>query len=202
MSDIVFNESNHTYTVGGKPVPGVTGIMQPYIGADFSFVDPAVLAAAADLGTRAHAMIHLEATGRLVFNQLDFDVIEYYDSWMEFKEKSGFRVIHSEKRVYSKKHGYCGTLDLFGELNDRLILPDIKRVTSLASSTGPQTAGYLEALLEEHPEYIVGKKVPDRAALQLKPKGKWQLVPLNDPDDFKVFLSCLNIRNHINKGKK
>jgi hypothetical protein len=197
VTDLRFNQDDHTYTWGGKSVPGVTTLMQPFIGAEFKFVDPEVLRAAADLGTRAHAMIadDIKQPGTVGYETVDFDLVEYLEGWWDFRSKSGFKPILSERRVYSKKYGYAGTLDLFGELNDRLILPDIKRVTAIARSTGPQTAAYKQALIEEFPEY----EKCDRAALQLLPGAKWKLHPLNDKDDLKVFLSCINIHNHIRK---
>jgi hypothetical protein len=194
---LLFHIGDHTYTLDGKAIPGVTTVMQPFIGAEFRFVDAAVLKAAQERGTSAHAMISQEIKEGIGLSDVAFDMIPYYEAWMDFKLRSGFRPIFSEEKVYSRKYGYAGTLDLFGELNNRLILPDIKCVTSLARSTGPQTAAYLQALREAHPEYS-GAKI-DRAALQFTPDGKWKLHPLDNKDDLKTFLSCINIYNHIRK---
>ncbi len=197
MSELCFNSTSHTYTIGDTVVPGVTTLMQPFIGAEFKFVDPEVLLAAQRRGTAVHGMIANDIGKKLGWSDVAFELADYFDSWLEFKHKSGFVPILSEARVYSRIYGYAGTLDLFGLLNDRLILPDIKCVTSLARSVGPQTAAYLQALRETYQEYATAKI--DRAALQLMPKGKWKIVPLNDTNDLKVFLSCINIHNHLRK---
>jgi hypothetical protein len=171
--------------------------MQPFIGAEFKFVDPAVLKKAQERGTAAHAMISDNIKLDTSVEDVEFDMIDYFYAWQDFRTRSGFVPILSEEKVYSRKYGYAGTLDLFGWLNKKLILPDIKCVTSLARSTGPQTAAYLQALRETHPEYDDAKI--ERAALQLTPDGKWKLHPLDHKDDLKVFLSCVNIHNHLRK---
>lgn len=196
---LVFNPADHSYTWNGNPVPGVTSIINPFIGTDFSFVDPALLEAASILGRRVHAMIERDIKEGLELDQVDFDLIEYFLAWRDFRDRSGFRPLLSECYVYSQKHGYAGQLDLFGEMDGELILPDIKRVASVSRAAAVQTAAYLQALKETHPE-LVGKGEIKRCALHLKKGGGWALVPFNDSSDFKVFLGCKIIHDFKRKA--
>lgn len=199
MSDaLLFDPVTHTYTVGSKKLPGVTTIMKSAnLTQDFSMVDPALLARAADLGTRVHRGIELAFKHGLsnAHSQVDFDVVDYLDAWDDFLKTSGFEPMMSEHQLCSTKYGYAGTLDLFGTLNGELVLPDIKRVNAVSRSAGPQTAAYLHLLQENYPELAWGTKGNKRFVLHLKPGSKWSLVPLTGKDDFKVFLSALSIHN-------
>lgn len=197
IPEIDFDEAAHRYTLRatGAVIPGVTGIINPVIGQDFSFVDPEKLAAAAQLGTDVHEMIrHDIANPGFERDDVDrFALLGYFDAWREFRERSGFKPLLSEELVYSARYGYCGRLDLFGELNDRLMLVDIKRVTVVSRTAGVQTAAYKQGLIETFQSFV--SRPIDRCALQLKPGSKWQLVPFHDPSDLRVFLSALTIHN-------
>jgi hypothetical protein len=202
---VAFDRDAHRYTLraDGSEVPGVTSIINPVIGVDFSFVDPDHLAKCAALGTAVHDVINRDITTQLQAKAVDLcedalELYDYFDAWREFILLSGFKPLLTEELVYSAKYGYAGQLDLFGELNGELWLPDIKRVNSVSRVAGVQTAGYKQALIETFPEYA-GKTI-HRGVLHLKPAAKWQLVPFNSSADLKVFLSALNIHNWKRKA--
>jgi hypothetical protein len=196
---IDFDERAHRYTMRstGAVIPGVTSIINPVIGQDFSMVDPDKLAEAAQLGKDVHKLIQLCIAGKIrdMDDIEDFRLLAYWDAWLDFIKTSGFKPFLSEQLVYSRKYGYCGQLDLFGELNGELVLPDIKRVNTVSRTAGVQTAAYLQALIESFPRYFVDGRPIKRYALHLRPGSKWQLVPFHSPTDLRVFLSALTIHN-------
>jgi hypothetical protein len=190
-----FEEVGHRYTFDGQPVDGVTSVIGPYIGQDFSNVDPKVLAEASLLGRRAHKVIEDDCTagGKLTEGDVDFDMVPYLEGWQEFRYKSGFVPLLSEVKVFSKKYNYAGQLDLFGHIEGRLLLPDIKRVAMVSKSAAIQTAAYEQALRESYPDFA---KYPiERCALQIDKQGKCRLHPFQNTSDIRVFLSCLTIHN-------
>lgn len=191
---LLFDERSHTYTRNGVKVPGVTSVIGASMGDQFQFVDKDVLEAAADRGRRAHAMIELEQKGGLIVSQLDFDIVDYFDAWMEFRAVSGYEPILSEARVGDEANGYAGTLDLCGRINGKLCLPDVKCVTALSKTVGIQTAAYENAARKTYPEVFGLNKCP-RFALQLRPGRRWNLVPVGKPSDLRVFLSMLTVYN-------
>lgn len=199
------DERMHTYTYGGQPVPGVTTVMADYIGQDFSMVDPRVLAEAALLGRRVHRMVELDVQGMLGIGppvtsaDVDFDLIVYFDSWRDFWQRSGFKPLMAEAFVYSARYGYAGQMDLLGEMNGELILPDLKRVARVSRTAAVQTAAYEQAARETF-QKLIGDRPIKRAALQLKKDGRWELHPFTAGYDMRVFLSCLTIHNFKRKA--
>lgn len=193
MSQLVFNASDHTYTWGGKPVPGVTTVMKDVgITQDFSYVDEVVLADASLLGQRVHAMVETDIkAGPMELDEVPFDLIPYWETWQDFRYTSGFVPLLSEEKLYSQKHGYAGQLDLLGEMNGKIILPDIKRVTAVSRTAEIQTAAYRQLVEENYPDYATA----DRCVLHFKKGGGWQLVPHKGKSDLRVFLSALNVYN-------
>lgn len=56
-----------------------------------------------------------------------FKVAEpYLQQWERFKKRTKLIVLKSEAIVHSRRHRYCGTLDIFGVLNGKRCVIDIK----------------------------------------------------------------------------
>lgn len=198
MNALAFDRETHTYRRGEDVVPGVTTILKAITSEQYAMVDPAVMDRAADLGKRVHRMIELDAANDLDEETLADDLVPYLGQWREFRATSGFEVRKTEARVYCEKHGYAGTLDLYGGLRGRHCIIDAKRCAAVPMSTGPQTAAYAEAAREQ---FGIASSYPiDRYALHMTPKG-WKLVPFRDPGDLRVFLSCLTIHNFLQKTR-
>lgn len=188
---LLFDEAAHRYTLDGRPVPGVTSVLKLVSGADYAGVDPDVLARAAARGTAVHRMVELDGQGILDEDSLAEELQPYLVQWRQFRAQSGFVILAQECRVASRRHGYAGTLDLFGVLNGRFALVDVKSVVRVMRTTGPQTAAYEVALRECRPDLLPGDAPVDRFALQLRPGASWQLVPFPSRSDARVFLGAL-----------
>jgi hypothetical protein len=195
IDKLQFDEAAHRYTFDGRPVPSVTQILKPLSMAEYRGVDRATLDLAAWRGRAVHKMIELDLRDDLDVDALSDELQPYYTAWKNFQSLSGFTCHASEAQVYSVRHRYAGTLDLYGELNGKLVLVDCKRTAAVPRTAGPQTAAYLHAYAEHiahddprHPVWTA-----DRYALHLRADGSWRLVPFKDPADLRVFLSCLTI---------
>jgi hypothetical protein len=184
-----FDEPTHSYKLDGRPVPGVTSVLDPLQKLDD--IPPDVLAAAAEFGQHVHQACHLHNLDDLDWQSLDPRLALYVEGYRNFLADTGFQVIHSEKRVASKRCQYAGTLDLFGLLQRRPSMIDIKSTAALPRIVGPQTAAYSEALTE-----TTGEKAARRYCLHLGPHlgaRAYKLVEQKNPQDFTVFVSALNI---------
>lgn len=199
MTGLVFDEARHVYHLDGVRVPGVTSALEPISRASYAGVPPEVLAEAAELGKAVHKVIELDVRGVLDVEELDPVLVPYYQHWRQFLAQSGFQPLVSEHRVASRRWGYAGTLDLFGLLRGRFALIDAKRVVRITKGTGPQTAGYETAMREWSPELLPPDAKVDRFALQLTP-DRWQLHPLRNPSDARVFLAALTVHKFIHEG--
>ncbi len=187
---LTFNEDCHEYAYAGRKIPGVTSVLAPY--SDFSMVPKDVLEDARKRGQAVHKMVELEVRDELDEDDLPGWLDDYLFQWRRFRVASGLVVLYSERRVYSAKYGYAGTLDLVATVNGRrsLLLPDVKSGVTMKTA-GPQTAAYLQALGEELPE-LAGA---DRRILTLTDKKCVLSEPYRSPRDLKTFLAALHLYN-------
>jgi hypothetical protein len=185
-----FDESTHTYRVGGKVVPGVTSILAPL--QDFGRVSADVLDRKRRLGTHVHWCCEALDMGGEV--EVWDDAIPYVDAYLEFMAKTGALVIDNERIVFHPIHRYAGTLDRVLEIGGDEWVVDLKTAVSCPASVGPQTAGYAQA--------YDGSRQFRRGALMLDKTGRPRLIELASPDDWPVFLSCLTVYRHMERHTK
>lgn len=191
MSELLFDEATHTYTVGGVVIPSVTQILAPL--NDFSMVSPADLEYARQLGTAVHKATELYDAGDLDESTVPAVVQPYLDAWIRLRRELPFEILGMEKRVYHPAHRYCGTYDRLVKFDDRRCMWDIK-TGDLYPSYGPQTAAYKNA-----EEKQSGKRIEGRHTIQLRNDGTYRIHEMKDPEDWAVFLSCLTLHNFRNK---
>lgn len=187
-------EGGHSYVDdANKEVVGVTTVLKPLSERFYRGVQREVMEDAAALGRAVHLMIHFDCKGTLDEESLGPDLIAYLRDWRDFRATSGFEPYLSEYVVHSPKYGYAGQIDLFGSLNGQPVHIDTKCTTKLMPTVGPQLAGYHQALSES------GHAPERRFALSLRSRSDnpWRLVEYKDPNDLRVFLSCLTIHNYI-----
>lgn len=188
-SILTFDAESHAYWCRGVKVPGVTTILKPLI--DFSHIDPDVLAAKADLGTRVHEACHFLDEDDLDEETIEADVEPYLEAWKRFKRETGAVVLLSEQRVHETLLGFAGTLDNVLLIDGKKWLADKKTALQVPASAGPQTAAYQRALGDA--------TVQHRAVVRLHPDGTYHFDPLTGADDFAVFMACLAIHRFKEK---
>jgi hypothetical protein len=165
-----------------------------------------LLAEAGDIGSAVHARIEWSLRrelGQHVETRPPLDRIEAIHGYRTFKawrKSVELKPIHIEDRVWSRRHGYAGTMDLYCEMK----LPDVGRVPALLDwktskriygESGIQNAAYLEALVEmghaKHPSWGVVLRIPknpDQAECEMKVFG-----PETHEARFRVFLAAFEI---------
>jgi hypothetical protein len=183
-----FDAYTHTYTYGGRVVPGVTSILAPL--TNLSMVPPDVLAAASAFGTAVHKACELWDLDDLDADNLDPELQPYLAAWMRFSSDHRVRWDGIEKKVFHKTLRYAGTLDRRGMVDGTLTVVDIKSSIALYPAVGPQLAAYLHA--DVRSEITSSVK---RLAVQLKGDGTYVIKEYADPLDFSVFTSLLTLQN-------
>jgi hypothetical protein len=106
-----------------------------------------------------------------------------------------------ERRIYSRRYRYSGTLDLVVSSNQGLVLIDWKTSKSIYPEFRLQTAAYVHAWEEEHPDqpisgrYLV--RVPEDGPVEphFFPRSTQRL-------DFKGFIGALNLFNQLKNIEK
>jgi hypothetical protein len=158
-------------------------------------VPPGVLEAARQFGSHVHAAIDLLNRDALDWGSLDAGLRPYVAGWQRFLDDSGCVVLASEQPVVHERLGYAGTPDsvLYWPNKKRPVIPDVKSTAALPRSVGAQTAAYAHAYQAMH-----GGPMPLRGCVHLLGDGKYAWHVRNDPADFSLFVSCLNIRRFLN----
>lgn len=189
VSQLRFDEGAHLYTLEGAPVPNVTTILDGVGIGEIVGVNGAVLEAARARGTAVHAACADFDRGGLDITSYPQACFPYIEAYIKFTQDTGFEPTLIECKVLSEKYGYCGTLDRVGDLQGVETEIDLK-TGSVGPAAGPQTAAYSEGADESY-----GIRPKRRFALVLNP-GRYELVPLTDPNDWKIFMAALTVHHY------
>jgi hypothetical protein len=191
MADLIFDPTEHTYTVGTQHVPGVTATLAPLV--DFSMVPKAVLQRAQQLGTAVHRMTELYDQDDLDESDLSDELLPFLTAWRKFRAETGFVPELIEQRYHHPALRFAGTLDRTGIIGRNRAVIDIKKMLTLGPVVGVQLAAYAELCR------VNGHPVVDRYGLGLRKDGTYRLVPFTDKGDWPTFLSLLTLRNYKDK---
>jgi PD-(D/E)XK nuclease superfamily len=110
----------------------------------------------------------------------------------DFLGKESIRILHTERRVYSRRYRYSGTLDAIGETPAGLVLIDWKNSKHVYSEYRLQTAAYAYAWQEEFPD----RRIQKRCIIRIDEEGNihpyW--YPLETlRGDFLAFLGAKRV---------
>ena len=124
-SRVVFNEGDHTYTLDGKPLKGVTGILERRLFPEkYAKIPKHILKQAADRGSYIHKMCELVDT-------LDVSPdCQEAQNYIDLKKRLGLKSIASEYLVSDNKH-YASSIDVVYEGQQGVILNDRKTTSKL-----------------------------------------------------------------------
>lgn len=115
MSDLIFDETLHRYTLDGEVLPSVTQILKPL--HDFSMVPAGALQRAAEFGTAVHKTVELYLKNDLDEGSLDDALKGPLDAFKEWQQ--AFNEVEDdcdnpiiETFCYHPRLKYAGTPDL------------------------------------------------------------------------------------------
>lgn len=107
MTELVFDEKAHKYTLRGREIPSVTRLLK-----DAGLIDDRWFSAdGAKRGSYAHAALEFYDSGDLDESQLDPRLIPYLTAWRKFREQYQPEMLAIEERVFNEAYWYAGTLD-------------------------------------------------------------------------------------------
>ena len=149
------------------------------------------------VGTVVHDLIERHLKGLSIAEQSDPKVVNCWNLFVKWWEKSGYEVVELEKKIYSSKWDYAGTLDLIvKDEKGSLVLIDIKTSNSISFDYYLQLNAYKVAYEEETKQKI-------RKALIVRlPKKDSEIefrdIPLTK-DLFKAFIGAKTIWQEMKK---
>ena len=191
---LYYDEPTHTYKVGGKKVPSVTGITSRGLIKDgltnwkvqfplgqakreinrmlndniqldrlslekiFAEAEGAtnkIMKEAERIGTVVHGLVEDYLKGKEIPTQNDKRVVNCWNLFLKWWENQEYEPIEIEKKLYSKKYNYAGTLDLVvKDKEGNLVLIDIKTSNQISFDYYLQLNAYWFAYEEETKQKI------------------------------------------------
>lgn len=165
---------------------------------------------AADVGTESHQILEgivrarlEDITSEFVVPAVDIAnaVSNCINAGTEWLRQSEVVPLLVERRIYSRKHGFSGTLDLLARVKGKVKVIDYKSSKSLYSEYHLQTAAYAMAYEEE-----TGERIQGRILVRLgKEDGAFETRELpfryKLEEDYQVFLATKQLYDWQQKNK-
>jgi hypothetical protein len=191
-----FDEGTHSYFLGDRRLIGVTEAIQAAGLTDFSRIDPAVLARAAERGNAVHRACHYLDDDDLDWGTVSAEIAPYVRAWERFKADTGVVLNAVEMPRWHSTLGLAGTPDREVTLGGEKGTIDLKTYKPDAVA-GVQLSAY--SFLAYGPQ--LSYHTPKRWGLWLKDDGKYSLIEFNDRGDEAVFMACLTIAKFKRSNK-
>ena len=145
---------------------------------------------AGDLGTMLHELIEKKIKGLPYKEPVNEILKRSFGQFNQWVEANDIEFKLSEKKVYSKKHRYAGTLDFTCDVNGVSMMGDLKTSSGIWPEYSLQIAAYQYALQEEYPKIEINGGIIIRC-------GKDGVFEVKEVKNYKrnlrAFLSALNL---------
>lgn len=188
MGDLRFIENPHSYVHDGKPISGLTSILQAegYIKNGFY----------TDEGRERGRAVHLGCEdydrGGSDWLRLPADQIPYVEAWVKYCEDLRFKPIHIEEPMHSHIHQFATTPDVVGHDKDSEHMI-VDRKSGVSEPWHPiQTAGQSLAYGESHGIAILYHR---RRSVILKPNGTYKLIDHKNRQEYDVVKAIMLIHH-------
>ncbi len=171
------------------------------------------IAAAAEIGSECHALIEWNLRRELGQKVGPEPSISPKATWAfmayeDWRGKANLAPFWIEQTVYSKRYGYAGTADWFGEIDGvdgRIkVLGDWKTGKGIYAEALLQNAAYVHAIAEMgHCEYPIAGCVVRLPKIESDPEFEVRLIPAEAQKAlFKVFLNVLELWTWMDEQNK
>ena len=184
---LALDQRTHTYYVNDLVVPGVTGTLDML--SQYEGIPSPVLEYKSAIGRAVHKACELDDLGDLDEESVGPNCLPYLQAWRQFRADMKLEIIAVEQWVYHPKKRYAGQLDVVGRMAGAVWIIDRKCTATLSRVCGLQTAAYMAAWNEGgQPANHLATK---RAAVQLRPDGRYMFQEYSDTRDFTVYCAAL-----------
>jgi len=159
------------YNSQGSKLPSVTTLIGRYINKpylaiwardlmrDYSLDFEKESRIATEIGTMAHEMVELDLLGLplKIYPKKPKDHIKHaliaYSAWEKWKENHKIdKLLGTEVKLVSKKHGFGGTIDIPAVINSKNTILDLKTSKSISIEYQIQIAAYGKLWDENYPD--------------------------------------------------
>jgi hypothetical protein len=155
------------------------------------------LAKAGEIGTQAHHLIEWairKALGQKVGPEPKVvdDAQWAFMAFEDWARSVALKPIFIEQTVFSRVHGYAGTMDLLAEIEGRIELVDFKTGKAIYAETHLQNVAYQVAVSEMGHAQPQGGRIVRLPKVQTDPAFEVAMVPPT-VDLFPVFLAVKDV---------
>lgn len=150
---------------------------------------------AANLGTMIHNWIEKYIKGQKPDKPINASMLNAINAFLHWQKENKIKFIDSEKKIYSRKYNYAGTLDAEADINGKKSVIDFKTSKGIYSEMRYQVAAYQAAREEETGEKY-GERYIVRFGKTLNSKGEVDLevAKLDEYErDLDGFLGALKL---------
>lgn len=163
-----FNEETHEYFIDNVKYPSVTDIAKPISFERLNALQQNLLERARLRGEKVHEYCEeYLLCGEVDESTIESEYLPYLASFIEWARTYRPKVIYTEKRLFCRDLGYCGTFDLLCEIDGKIVLVDYKATSNIdKKSLSVQLAGYRHLILN-----CLGISIDEFMVLHLKKNG-------------------------------
>jgi len=195
MTELTLDQETHIYKVNDRIIPGVTSVLQHIVG-----VKPYWTEWHRQKGAAVHHAIHLHVQNKLDWSTVDERIKGRIEAFQLFMSDTGYTVIESEMKLFSKRYQFAGTLDLWmADMNLK------RNMTFIADIKPPSPEPIVELQLAAY-SLLLGERnahseIKKACAVCLKDNGRYSLdwVP-NLRRSQSIFLSFLTSSNWLKEN--
>jgi hypothetical protein len=202
MRGLTFDPAGHRYVLDGRQEISVTGVLKWAGLIRLGGIPENVLERARRRGSDVHELVHYRNEGDLDVESVDDAYRGYLDAWDRFCREASFRPVLSERRLASRRHRVCGTLDAIGTLDGVGALVDAKTGSPDDVAADLQTAAY-EGLAREWAALGEDRELAtllgsspfiriQRVAVQLRRDGTFSVEVYRNPVDWTHFVNLVS----------
>ena len=189
---ITFDKSTHTYMIDGVRAPSVTQILQFLNPNKYENIPPEILAEKAEYGNRVHEWIeHYALTGKKKrqTEMMKLSTLQAVDLLSEFKAEQC-------EEVVTYKGVFCGTYDMYGTIDGKKTLIDIKTTAEFDEPYLSWQLGMYKIALEAQGERV------DRCMCLWLPKGAVAyLLDVKPKDQYEIDWLLFRYEQEHNSGQ-
>jgi len=150
---------------------------------------------AAQIGTKVHEWIEMYINGQLGKGKespmpKNENILLAVNNFLKWVSENDIEWHDSERKVYSRKYDFAGTIDAIATVNGKATAIDFKTSTGIYDEMFLQSAAYAMALKEE-----LGSKFEELWIVRVSKTGKEFEAKKSEKIDehFKTFLCCLGV---------
>lgn len=195
MDDLIFYEKSHIYMLDGKRLPCVSDLCRFLHKEIYKDAPLWQMEAAADRGTAVHlATEQLDKTGTA---EISDDYAPYLEAYAAFRREHEVEWELIEHPDYHPVHGYAGTIDRYGKVDDITTLLDIKTTYTVYRPLCSASLNLYRMMLQAR-----GKTVERLLILHLKKDGTYKLITFEFDDLVPMALITLHATLQKKKRRK